>query len=829
MYRPESIVITGGGTGGHIYPALALIQTLNEKWPEIKINFIGAISGIEKDLCEKAGVNYEGISCMKIRRRLSIENLLVIPTLIMGIKQASRLLNKYDPELVIGMGGYVTAPVILAALMKKKRCILHEQNSIPGLTNRWLAKRVERIITTYPSAHTALSNQNIFPAGIPIRREALAKNYPVDYKKFGLKPDIFTILIFGGSGGAKRLNEITVETFRLLEKDQEVQGLLLTGKRDYQYILSKNPTGNLKCMEHLGEMGRAYKIANLVVARGGAVSIAEITANGLPSILVPFPYATGDHQRLNILPLFESGGCKMELDKNLTAEKLAYMITELKENPSSLEEIARASAKWSKPNVNETGNRSFVGMIRNIFEKYKQIHFIGIGGIGMSALAQICHRCGMNVTGSDIKENNITTKLEEMGINISLKHDASNLGTTEAVVFSSAINGNNPELKTAKEKNIAIFHRSEVLEEIICKYKSIAVSGTHGKTTVSAMIAWTLYVGGMDPTSIIGGYVEGLGGNARIGDGEWLVAEADESDGSFLNLYPNIIVITNIELDHVDYYKNSSQVEEVFEKFLSENLLDGWAVLYRDDPRVVQIAKDCDKNIRWYGTHNKAYYRLVEYTPGTEYSKATIAKNGKLWGKIKLKIPGRTNAINSLAALATGDILGLEFDVMAKAIESFTGVQRRQEFKGSVNDITVIDDYAHHPTEIQLTLEALRERHAGRQVVIFQPHRYSRTMQMAEEFAGALKQADVVVITDVYSAGEKVIEGVSGRNIFDYGKDKKNWFYMADEKTILKEFPSLLKPGDVVITMGAGDINKWGEKLLEKLRKEKFHTSSIDK
>ena len=353
MQKVKSIVITGGGTGGHVYPALALIQTIQEKYPDIKIHFVGATSGIEKDACEKAGIEYDGISCMKVRRKISVENLLVIPTIIKGIMQASRLLNKYNPDLVIGMGGYVTAPVMIAAILKRKKCVLHEQNSIPGLTNRWLAKRVDRIILTYPSAHTALSNLKTFPAGIPLRREAFANNYPVDYEQFGLKPGIFTILVFGGSGGAKRLNEIAVETFRTLEDNPNIQGILLTGSRDYEYILSMNPPGNLRCMEKLDEMGKAYRIADLVVARGGAVTIAEITANKLPSILVPFPYATGDHQRSNIIPLYEKGGCRMELEENLTSLKLADMITELKDNPSELKEIIQAAGDWGRPDANE--------------------------------------------------------------------------------------------------------------------------------------------------------------------------------------------------------------------------------------------------------------------------------------------------------------------------------------------------------------------------------------------------------------------------------------------------------------------------------------------
>ena len=452
-------------------------------------------------------------------------------------------------------------------------------------------------------------------------------------------------------------------------------------------------------------------------------------------------------------------------------------------------------------------------MSKGIFEKYKHLHFIGAGGIGMSALAQICCKIGITVTGSDICENDITIKLEQMGIKIFLEHNASNLGKSEAVVYSSAIKNDNPEFMKAKENNLPIFHRSEILEEIISEYKSIAVSGTHGKTTVSAMIACVLNDGGIDPTALIGGYVKEFDGNARIGDGEWLVAEADESDGSFLNLSPDIIVITNIELDHVDFYKDASQVEKAFTKFLHENLKDGHAVLYRDDPRVFEIAKNCNKKIIWYGTHDEAYIGLKKYIPGTETSKAVITKGGNIWGELNLKVPGKTNALNALAALAVGDLLGLDYEVMAETLGNFTGVKRRQEVKGKVKDILFLDDYGHHSTEIRLTLEALREKYPGRQVVIFQPHRYSRTLQMAKDFADALKSSDLVVIMDVYSAGEKLIEGVSGKNIMNFGE--KDWMYLPKEKDVLNELPPLLKPGDIVITMGAGDVYKYGEKILE--------------
>ena len=457
-------------------------------------------------------------------------------------------------------------------------------------------------------------------------------------------------------------------------------------------------------------------------------------------------------------------------------------------------------------------------MSESIFNKYNNIHFIGIGGIGMSALAQICHKIGLTVTGSDISRNEITDKLEQTGIKVFPEHNSSNLGSSEAVVYSSAIKKENPEFAMAKENNIPIFHRSEILREIISKYKSIAVSGTHGKTTVSAMIACVLGDGGIDPTALIGGYVRELDGNTCIGDGEWLVAEADESDGSFLNLSPDMIVITNIEHDHVDFYKDASQVEKAFTKFLNENLQDGNAILCRDDLKVVEIAGNSKKKITWYGTHDEAFIGLKSYTPGTETSKAVITKGGNIWGEINFRIPGKTNALNALAALAVGDLLGLDFEVMAKTLENFSGVKRRQEVKGKVKDILFLDDYGHHSTEIRLTLEALRDKYPGRQVVIFQPHRYSRTLQMAKDFADALRTSDIVAITDVYSAGEPRIEGVSGKNIFNYGEN--DWLYLPEEKDVLSELPGLLKPGDVFITMGAGDVYTYGEKIMEILEKE---------
>jgi UDP-N-acetylmuramate--alanine ligase len=449
----------------------------------------------------------------------------------------------------------------------------------------------------------------------------------------------------------------------------------------------------------------------------------------------------------------------------------------------------------------------------------KPFHFLGIGGIGMSALAYILVKRNFPVSGSDLRSSNITERLEALGAKIFLQQEASNLDCFGSeilpqIICSTAINVNNPEYQAAIGKNCPIFHRSDLLAALIANYRSVAVAGTHGKTTTSSLISYILYDAGLDPTIIVGGEVDAWEGNARLGESDLLVAEADESDGSLVKHSPTIGVITNIELDHPDHYQSLDQVIEIFQTFASQcgvliGCLDCNVVRERLKP---EISYSLDPS-------QGADYTLQNIRSDGDGSKAEVWERNQLLGEINLKLLGKHNLSNALAAIAVSRNLGLEFPVIAEAIAKFTGAKRRFEHKGEYNGITLIDDYAHHPSELIVTLAAaklqIQQGKYQRLIAIFQPHRYSRTQSFLAEFGESFKDADLVIITDIYSAGEAKIEGLTGEKVAQaIAQHHSQVIYHPDLDSLTTKLNNLLKPGDLVMFLGAGNLNQTIPQLL---------------
>ena len=453
----------------------------------------------------------------------------------------------------------------------------------------------------------------------------------------------------------------------------------------------------------------------------------------------------------------------------------------------------------------------------------RRIHFIGVAGTGMSALAYICAEKGYEVSGSDIQENISTIRLKSKGVKIYKGHSPEHINDVDVVVVSSAIPPENEEYVYAKSKNIPILHRSDLLAELTKEKKSIIVGGAHGKTTTTSMIALVLENNKTDPTIIVGGELEDIGGNAKLGNGEYLVAEGDESDGSILKLNPYILVITNIDNDHLDYYENIENIKSTFLKVIEKVPEDGYVVLNLDCKNTRDIIdKIKDKKYYTYGFSNADFTadNIVLNSSGSEFD--VYFRNVKL-GRVKLKVPGRHNILNSLSAIAVSHILNLDFEQTIKALEKFNGVQRRIQFKGVIeNDVLVFDDYGHHPTEILATLETLR-LYNRRLVVVFQPHRYTRTYFLSKEIADALSLSDVVILMEIYSAGEKPIPGVGSKNIYDEIKKKYpelEIYLVNDIVEAATKVKSVLKDGDLLLTLGAGNVWKVGEALLAQGKKD---------
>ncbi|MGD1046089.1 MAG: UDP-N-acetylmuramate--L-alanine ligase [Bacteroidota bacterium] len=461
-----------------------------------------------------------------------------------------------------------------------------------------------------------------------------------------------------------------------------------------------------------------------------------------------------------------------------------------------------------------------------MFSSIRKLHFIGIGGIGMSGIAEILLDQGFKVSGSDRALSEVTERLQNLGAITFEGHRASNIANdVDTVVYSSAVQPDNPEILEAQRRKIPIVRRAEMLAEVMRLKYGIGIAGTHGKTTTTSMTSLVLMEGGLDPTVIVGGKLSGLGGtNARLGRGEFIVVEADEFDRSFLSISPTIAVLTTLETDHLDCYRDLEDIKSAFIQFANKVPFYGFIVLCLDEPALLDVMPNLSKKkIITYGLNSQADVQAVDIRHKDNTTTFALLHGNKELGIITLQVPGKHNVQNSLGAIAVGLELGVPFEKIKSGIEKFTGVYRRWEKKGEVNGIAVYDDYAHHPTECRATLSGVKAGWRRRVVCVFQPHLYSRTRDFYEDFGKSFLLSDVLVVTDVYPAREEPIQGVSGELIVNAAKQfgHKDVHYVSDKKQVPAFLKSIVRSGDIIITMGAGDIWKYGEEFLKQVKSSK--------
>jgi UDP-N-acetylmuramate--alanine ligase len=461
-----------------------------------------------------------------------------------------------------------------------------------------------------------------------------------------------------------------------------------------------------------------------------------------------------------------------------------------------------------------------------MFRSIKKLHFIGIGGIGMSGIAEILLDQGFKISGSDRALSEVTERLQKLGAGIFEGHRAENIAQdVDTVVYSSAVQPDNPEILEAQRRIIPVVRRAEMLAEVMRLKYGIGIAGTHGKTTTTSMTSLVLMEGGLDPTVIVGGKLSGLGGtNARLGRGEFIVVEADEYDRSFLSITPTVAVLTTLETDHLDCYRDLEDIKSAFIQFASKVPFYGFIVLCLDEPALLDIMPHLSKKkIVTYGLNPQADIQAVDIRHKDNSTTYTLIRNNQELGTIMLQVPGVHNVQNSLGAISVGLELGIPFTKIKAGIEKFAGVYRRWEKKGEVNNIALYDDYAHHPTECRATLSGVKSGWRRRVICVFQPHLYSRTRDFYEDFGKSFLLSDVLVVTDVYPAREEPIQGVNGELIVNAAKQygHKDVHYIPDKKNIPAFLKSIVKSGDIVITMGAGDIWKYGEEFLSQIQTRK--------
>jgi UDP-N-acetylmuramate--alanine ligase len=454
------------------------------------------------------------------------------------------------------------------------------------------------------------------------------------------------------------------------------------------------------------------------------------------------------------------------------------------------------------------------------------IHFVGIGGIGMSGIAEVLHNLGYTVQGSDIAESANVARLRDLGIRVEIGHREENIGEAQVIVVSSAVKPTNPEVVAARRKLVPVVRRAEMLGELMRLKWSIAIGGTHGKTTTTSMIAHVLDTAGLDPTVINGGIINALGTNARLGTGDWLVAEADESDGTFVKLPSTIVVVTNIDPEHLDHYGSFDNARKAFDAFVENIPFYGFAVLCIDHPEVqAMIPRVNDRQIITYGYSPQANVRALNVSASADGARYDVQLTDRKTGNVRmieaLRLPmlGEHNIQNSLAAIGIGAEMGFDDQVLRRALESFKGVKRRFTRTGEVDGITIIDDYGHHPVEIAAVLKAARSGTRGKVVAVVQPHRYSRLRDLFETFCTCFNDADAVIVADVYPAGEEPIPGIDREHLVAglHARGHRRVESLSGPKELAAVVNSIAQPGDFVVCLGAGSISAWANALPKEL------------
>ncbi len=460
-----------------------------------------------------------------------------------------------------------------------------------------------------------------------------------------------------------------------------------------------------------------------------------------------------------------------------------------------------------------------------MYRRIRRVHFVGAGGIGMCGIAELLANQGYQVTGSDLRDGPTLARLRGLGIRVSIGHDASHVGDADVVVYSSAVRRSNPELCEAERRKIPVIPRAEMLAEVMRLKDGIAVAGSHGKTTTTSLIAHVLDTAGLDPTAIVGGRVLAAGrdpSTTRLGAGDLLVAEADESDGSFLRLTPVIAVVTNIDPEHLDHYGSYEALQDAFVQFANRVPFWGATVLCLDHPGVQAIVPRMTRRTLTYGTASQADLVASELAADGLGMRFLVRQRGALLGPARVRLTGQHNVHNALATLSVALELGVPFAEAAQALDTFLGIERRFEIKGDVAGVRIVDDYGHHPAEIRATLAAARALHEGRIVVAFQPHRYTRTRDLWDEFARSFNDADVLLVSEIYAAGEDKIPGVEAEELVRAlrAHGHRDTEFVADLDRVLGRLRERLRPGDLVLTLGAGSVSSLSDRLLASLRED---------
>ena len=612
--------------------------------------------------------------------------LLLLPfDMLVAMWQSAAAILRYRPDVVLGMGGYITVPGGIMATLLRRPLVIHEQNSIAGLGNKVLARFAQKVLSGFP---------DVLPRAIwcgnPVRSAIAA--LPEPQQRYASRSGRLNVLVAGGSLGAKAINEVLPRALALLPQDDRPNVLHQTGKQHFEAVKRSYQQAGVQAeiKPFMDEMAKHYGNADLVICRAGALTVAELAAAGVASILIPFPFAVDDHQTRNARFLSSHGAAILLPQSELSAEKLARLLKDLGDKETGPRKTAGNGAEGARIGQGRCGAGSCTSMrgVGGMKHKVKHLHFVGIGGAGMSGIAEVLLNLGFQVSGSDLGKNAATRRLKQLGATVYLGHAEQNLTDADAVVVSTAVGESNPEVQAARARHIPVVPRAMMLTELMRLRQGIAVAGTHGKTTTTSLTASVLAKGGFDPTFVIGGKLNSSGSNAKLGTGEFIVVEADESDASFLHLQPILAVITNIDADHMETYGHDfDKLKQAFVDFVEHLPFYGRAMLCIDDANVREILPRISKPVTTYGFSEDAQIRAVNarHQDGRMRYTAQCRHNGNPRDlEITLNLAGMHNVLNSLAAIAVALEVGVADDAIVAALAEFEGVGRRFQRYGEI-------------------------------------------------------------------------------------------------------------------------------------------------
>ncbi|MGB1052001.1 MAG: UDP-N-acetylmuramate--L-alanine ligase [Chitinophagales bacterium] len=814
---PLRIILSGGGTGGHVYPAIAIADALKELPYEVDILFVGAKGKVEMKRVPEAGYTIEGLPVRGIQPGLSMANLLFPFRLLISFIKVFKILKSFKPDAVIGLGGFASGPCLKMAQWMGLPTYLQEQNAAPGMTNRLLAKKVKAAFVAYPNMQQYFTETPLSITGNPIRStvdNSISKKEACEY--FGLDSTRPVVFMTGGSLGAQTLNDsmaLALPRFR----ERGIQVLWQSGSYYYERF-KVHHCDSVRVMAYVDRMDLAYMAADIIVARAGASTISELALIAKPSVLIPSPNVTEDHQNKNAKAMVDAQAIIKISDED-AREKMGLAVVELLQDKARQEELSIALKQFAKPYAADDIVRYILkeGNLPHYLNQHDlsqvgHIYFIGIGGAGMNTLAHYFLNQGVKVSGYDRQTTSITQHLEARGASIGYTLDDVIPEAVDLVVYTPAISKDNPVfLQATERKSISLLKRSECLGLLTQNRTTIAVAGSHGKTTITSMIAHVFLANSRPLTGFIGGQLVGQEGGL-VGEGDIFLVEADEFDRSFLHLRPNTAVISTIDADHLEIYGDLQGVQRGFERFIRRIASDGHLILGPD----VNIPSSCNPRLSRtsYGSLTQSDWTLVKAQWDGEAFAYVIETGGKEFSG-KLPLGGLHNVYNAIASIAVAQNHDLSIESAIEALSTFPGVKRRFQVITGGEGWTYIDDYAHHPSEITALIHGLRNMEPSWPVVvIFQPHLFTRTQMLAKEFGEALSAADQVILLPIYPAREKPIKGVTSKLVADHVSVPCSTLE-HDKEEVLSLVDTL--PKGFVVSAGAGDISSLIPSIQQKL------------